>query len=211
MMTITFWNRTMTGTLTALLITACVRADLAFAADGHVQSAAAIASLVGTDFRGTPSPSQNGKSKTATVIVFTKHDCPIANGYLPTLHRIKDEFQSQGVRFLMVYPSPTVTAEIARKHAEEYSIEIPAFLDKNLAVAKTLDAKVTPEVFVIDPAGTVLYRGRIDDKYVGFGKRRAAPTREDLREALRDVTANRAVRVPTTKSLGCIIPRHAAP
>ena len=211
MMTIARLRRPTIWTLTLFVIAACGHGDITFAAPRQVYSPATIANLVGTDFSGKESTSPEGESKIATVVIFTKHDCPIANSYLPTLQRIKDDFHSQGIRFLLVYSSPVVTTEIASKHAKEYAITIPAFLDSDLAIAKTLDAKVTPEVFVVDASGTTLYRGRIDDKYVGYGKRRSAPTREDLREALRDVTAIRPVRVPSTNPLGCFIPRHIKP
>lgn len=111
----------------------------------------------------------------------------------------------------MVYPSPMITTEIARSHANDFSIEIPGILDPTLAIASVFDAKVTPEVVVVDQTGKPLYRGRIDDKYVGFGKRRPTPTRHDLREALDDVVAKRPVQIPATKPLGCIIPRFASP
>lgn len=200
-----------TATLAFALISVCGRTNHTLAADGRVLSPGTIANLKGTNFGGTNPELPDDQSVVATVIVFTKHDCPIANSYLPTLHRLQVDFQSKGIRFLMVYSSPVVTTEIARQHAELYSIDIPAILDTDLAIANMLDAKVTPEVFLVGPAGAVLYRGRVDDKYVGFGKRRTTPTREDLREALRDFTEDRRVRVPATKPIGCIIPRHLKP
>ncbi|QDS92027.1 thiol-disulfide oxidoreductase [Roseimaritima multifibrata] len=206
-----FWQRPFPWICALFLIFVCGRGGVGFATDattGQVHSPATVANLVGTDFSGKESKLRNGESKIATVIFFAKTDCPIANSYLPALQRMKDEFHPHGVRFLLVYPSPVVTTEVARTHAEEFAIQIPAFIDSDLAVAEALDAMVTPEVFVVDPTGTVLYRGRIDDKYVGFGKRRSAATREDLCEALRDVVAKRPVRVPATKPIGCIIARH---
>ena len=68
-----------------------------------------------------------------------------------------------------------------------------------------VDARVTPEAVVIDSQGNVVYRGRIDDRFVDFGKTRQSPTREDLSLALDAVLAGRAVDVPTTKAIGCFI------
>ena len=63
---------------------------------------------------------------------------------------------------------------------------------------------VTPEVAVMN--GTrVLYRGRIDDRYVEFGKDRLTPTRHDLEDALDAVIAGKNVTQRETRAVGCII------
>ena len=66
-----------------------------------------------------------------------------------------------------------------------------------------LEASVTTEAIVIDPAGTILYRGRIDDRYKMIGKKRAVPQREDLRLALRAIADGRTIDVSTTQAIGC--------
>jgi hypothetical protein len=58
---------------------------------------------------------------------------------------------------------------------------------------------------VITPGG-LAYRGRIDDLYPELGKKRAAPTKRDLREALAAVLAGKPVPVPRTEAVGCSIP-----
>jgi len=63
-----------------------------------------------------------------------------------------------------------------------------------------------PEVAVLAPDGTVLYRGRIDDWYADYGKRRAQPTQNDLRNALDAILQGKKVTAPTTKALGCPLP-----
>ena len=50
-----------------------------------------------------------------------------------------------------------------------------------------------------------VYRGRIDDRYVDFGKYRPAPERHDLAEALDSVLAGKPVKIQQTKSIGCAI------
>jgi thiol-disulfide isomerase/thioredoxin len=141
----------------------------------------------------------------ATVVLFLKPDCPIANSYLPTVARIQKEYEPKGIRFVVMHTSPSVTAEVARQHAIDYAIELPIFLDTDLTVARALDATVTPEAIIVDASGVVRYRGRIDDKYTDFGERRPAPTRKDLCEALEDIISGQTVRVATTEVIGCII------
>ena len=54
--------------------------------------------------------------------------------------------------------------------------------------------------------GSVAYLGRIDDTFLGFGKKRAQPTTLDLHAAVTAVLADQAVAVPRTDSVGCFIP-----
>jgi hypothetical protein len=65
---------------------------------------------------------------------------------------------------------------------------------------------MAPEVAILDPDGKVAYRGRIDDWYVDYGKRRGEPTRRDLRDALDAILRGAPVPNPTTKVIGCPLP-----
>jgi hypothetical protein len=64
---------------------------------------------------------------------------------------------------------------------------------------------VTPEAAVFDARGRVVYRGRIDDRYVDFGLDRPEPTSRDLERAIQDLLAGRSVAVPRTQAVGCIL------
>jgi hypothetical protein len=64
---------------------------------------------------------------------------------------------------------------------------------------------VTPEVAILDAAGTLLYRGRIDDRYISFGKDRPQPTVRDLERSLDAVLAGKPVPVKETRAIGCIL------
>jgi hypothetical protein len=68
---------------------------------------------------------------------------------------------------------------------------------------------VTPEsaVLVADKAGAegfkIAYVGRIDDRYVAFGKERPQATRHDLEAAISAVLSGRAVEPPGGPPVGC--------
>ena len=53
--------------------------------------------------------------------------------------------------------------------------------------------------------GTLAYSGRIDNLYAELGRPRQAATERDLRNALDDIVAGRAVRTPNTQAIGCYI------
>ena len=60
-------------------------------------------------------------------------------------------------------------------------------------------------MFVFGNDGAILYQGRIDDLHQGFGKKRAAVSREDLRIALRELDSGEIICVPKTEAVGCSI------
>lgn len=139
------------------------------------------------------------------VLFFMTTDCPIANAYAPEVNRIIDKYSKRGVAFYIVDVDYGLTAEEARKHAHEYGYTCTTLLDPLHTLAGKAGATVSSEAVVVGPQGSIVYRGRIDDRAVGYGKIRPAPTHQDLRVTLDDVLAGQQVPVPHTPCVGCII------
>ena len=153
--------------------------------------------------RHTLAEAQDGR---AVVLVFLAIDCPISNRYAPELARLSSDYSRRGVAFYAVHSDPAVSREQIAKHARDFSLPFPALLDSSQSLARQAGATLTPEAVVLSPAGEVLYRGRIDDRVIDFGKDRTEPTRRDLRRALDQILAGQRVTVPATKAIGCGIP-----
>jgi len=77
-------------------------------------------------------------------------------------------------------------------------------------VATRARATVTPSVVLVDRAGAIRYRGRIDNGYADLGKPRQHVTSHDLRVSLDALLAGRQVPVSETDALGCYIADPAA-
>lgn len=142
----------------------------------------------------------------AVSLVFIATDCPIANYFQPTLAKLAESYTSDGVQFFLVHANPDLKLDAAVKHAEEFAISSPVIMDNELTVARNVHAKVTPEAFVIDREGNIRYRGRINDLYVDYGKKRRVPTANDLRDAIEAVVRDEEVANKQTKAVGCYIP-----
>ena len=141
----------------------------------------------------------------ATAFIFITNDCPIANGYAPEINRIVNEYTARGVSIYLVHVDRDILAEQAKTHASEYGYTCPVLLDTKHLLVHATGATVTPEAAVIDQNRALAYRGRIDDRYTDFGKRRAEPSKRDLREALDAVLAGRSVLEARTRAIGCYI------
>ena len=154
-----------------------------------------------------------GPSARASAVFFIATDCPISNWYAPTIQQVCREYAARGVDCTLVYEdvdlgaSPKLLDDSVRKHLEEYryGATFPATVDRTRMVAKRAKATVTPSVVLVDRAGDIRYRGRIDNAYADLGKPRQKVTSHELRDALEAVTTGRRVTTPDTEAVGCYI------
>jgi peroxiredoxin len=162
--------------------------------------------LAVTDVHGKTQQPLADVGQKATVLFFLMHDCPLANTCAPEINRIVADYGSRGIRSFVVYVEEDLSPKAARKHAKEYGFTCPTLLDRQQKLMQFTGATVSPEAAVLGPDNALLYRGRIDDRLVAFGRQRASPTRRDLREALKEILAGKSVSTPFTKAVGCYLP-----
>lgn len=144
----------------------------------------------------------------AVVLIFVRSDCPISNRYAPEIQRLATRFSPSRVVFWLVFVDPRESAEVIRKHNEEYGLRLGVLRDPGHTLVKMTGAEITPEAAVFALGGSkrqVVYRGRIDNRYADFGKERPAATTHDLEQALEAVLSKRPVAHPTTRAVGCFI------
>jgi hypothetical protein len=139
------------------------------------------------------------------VFVFTRTDCPISNRYAPAVRRLHEKYAAQGIQFSLVYPNPVEPPAAIRRHLTDYSYPMRALRDPRHELVQVAGVTITPEAAVFDPRGRLLYRGRIDDRYVSLGVERPVATKHDLDEALTDIAAGRTPRQSTAQAVGCFI------
>ena len=138
------------------------------------------------------------------VVIFTSVECPISNRYAPELRRLHEAFSTRGVRFHLVYPNPADAPPAIRTHHREFAYPMSALRDPRGELVALTGATVTPEAAVFHKR-TLVYRGRIDDRFVAFGVERPAATERDLENALNAILAGRPVVRATTPAIGCFL------
>jgi peroxiredoxin len=164
-----------------------------------------------SDAKGNKHTSRDWKGKKAIVLFILGTECPVSNFYAPKCGRLAKAFAERGVIFYAIHPDPDVTAGDAAKHAADYRILFPVLLDPTQVVTRQTGVERVPSVVVLAPDGTILYRGRVDDRYTADGVRREVPTTRDLENALNAVTDGKAPPVAETKVFGCPLPAPAKP
>ena len=148
----------------------------------------------------------------ASVVFFVATDCPVSNLYAPVIQRVCRDYGPRGVGCSLIYEDVDTHASTdyldqqVRQHLDEYRYEgIPAAIDRERTAARFAKATITPQAVVIDRAGAIRYRGRIDNLYAALGKTRQQVTSHDLRDGLDAVLSGRRVRNPETDAVGCYI------
>jgi thiol-disulfide isomerase/thioredoxin len=162
---------------------------------------AGVGRLVGdaafTDLAGKPGKLSDFKDSKLLVVALTNTSCPLCKKYAPTLARLEKEYSSKGVAFLFVNPTATDKAD-ATAFAGRY------VHDTKHALTAAFGSKTTTEVFVLDAARTVVYRGAIDDQF-GLGYSLDAPRNTYLTAALNDLLAGKQPVTAATTAPGCDI------
>jgi hypothetical protein len=124
------------------------------------------------------------------------------------MQRLGKQYEPLGVRVWFVYPNPGDDAKAVRAHNTEFAITANTALDNTQNLTHLAHATVTPEVAILVPesgSSHLVYRGRIDDRYVALGTERPQATHHDLEEAIRAVLAGKPVPLPGGPPIGCSI------
>jgi hypothetical protein len=123
---------------------------------------------------------------------------------------LQKRFGGEGVQWVVINSTTASHADYVQPAEQKAWLQksgaAPAFvaLDTDGAVARAYGAKVTPHMYVIDPNGTLVYTGAIDDK------RSANPAdvktaHNYVAQAFADLRAGKPVAAPTTQAYGCTI------
>ncbi len=159
-----------------------------------------------TDLTGKPLSLGQFKGKTV-VLEWFNPECPFvvyAHGQGGPLASQPARAKAAGVVWLAVNSgAPGKQGHGLPRNAEAvktYGIDYPVLLDESGAVGHAYGATTTPNVFVVDPKGTLVYAGALDN--APLGKPDGAPVNY-VDAALADLAAGRPVKTATTKPYGC--------
>jgi mono/diheme cytochrome c family protein len=140
----------------------------------------------------------------ATVVALTSTTCPVSKRLAPVLARLEADLAPRGVPFVFVNVDASDTEQACREQVAAHGLRGAYLLDREGAITAALGASTTTEVFVLDAARTLQYRGAVSDQY-GIDFARAAPAHEWLARAVDAVLADRAPAVAATTAPGCAL------
>jgi len=93
--------------------------------------------------------------------------------------------------------------EAMREYAKEQGYKWHYTVDQSSALADAFGARRTPENFLFNAAGKLVYHGAIDDNPSDAG----SVKRRHLKEAITELVSGKDITVKTSRSVGCGIKR----
>jgi len=145
----------------------------------------------------------------AVVLEWFNPDCPFVKKHYRddtmTMNSMRQEMAEEDVVWLLVNSGreghPTTGTQRMADVANEWDINSPILLDFSGEVGKAYGAKRTPEMYVIDSSGVLVYHGAIDDR----ADAQAPGKKNYVRNALSQTLAGETVTMPETKAYGCSV------
>ena len=146
------------------------------------------------------------------VLEWVNFGCPFVEKHYGSknMQKLQKEFVDKGVVWLSICSSApgkqgNETPDAAKSGLAEFGSAATAYLDdEDGTVGKLYQAKTTPDMFVVNPDGVLIYAGAIDDKPTPDPST-VAGANNYVRAALEEATAGKAVSVPSTKPYGCSV------
>ena len=140
------------------------------------------------------------------LVVFSCNHCPWVQRWEERIVALGNSYQAKGIAVVAVNSNDTAEYpdddfEHMQARAKEKGYAFPYVVDATSDVARAFGASKTPEAFLFDAAGRLVYTGTIDDN----AKDAAAVTATYLKDALEAVASGGAVPMAKTKALGCSI------
>lgn len=163
-----------------------------------------VPNLKMTDLSGNTVPLSKRMGSVATVLVMRDAGCPLCKKVGPTLAELEEAYAGKGVRFIYVNSSKVDDAAAMSGEVENYGFRGDYVSDKEGAIAGALGARTTTEAYVLDAAGTVVYRGAVDDR-LGLSANRPAADHAFLADALDAVIGGETIKVKASIAPGCLI------
>lgn len=146
------------------------------------------------------------------VLEWLNHECPYVRKHYGgnAMQALQKKYAEKGVIWLSIvssapgnqghFPNDKANALTKEKGAAPHAV----LIDESGTVGRMYDARTTPHMFVINPQGTLVYMGGIDDK----PSARASDlegARPHVDMALQEAMAGKPVSVPTSQPYGCSV------
>ncbi|MFN7997997.1 MAG: exo-alpha-sialidase [Bryobacteraceae bacterium] len=133
-----------------------------------------------------PVTMNNYGERHGTAVLFLSTRDATTAAAAPSIVELNEKFRHRHILFVGVFPDPAQTGPEVRAFCQANGFNFPVYLDPGGKATKRFGASVTPEAFLLDKDGKVLYRGST----AGFA------------EALAAVTANSAIARTETEPEG---------
>jgi len=194
--------------LASIVVLACGMAATG-AAVAQAQVGQAAPAFTGTDTAGKQVSLADYKGK-YVVLEWVNPDCPFVKKHYKSgnMQATQKHAASKGMAWLSVNTGSAASdakqaAELGSWTREQKAVINNLVLDKG-AIGRSYGAKTTPHMYVIDPAGKLVYAGAIDSKASSNAADIPGATNYVM-QAVDELAAGKPVSKPVTQPYGCTV------
>ena len=160
------------------------------------------------DISGKEVSFNDAMGKNGLLVMFSCNTCPIVQKYESRTVEICKKAISNNIGVILLnsneaYREKGDSYNDMKTYAEKLGYSWNYVLDNKSAMADDFGATRTPENFLFDKTGKLVYHGAIDDNSNGPDE----VTRKHLSIALDELTGGKEISTKNTKSVGCSIKR----
>ena len=193
-----------------ILLLSCVMA-LALPAQANVEVGKPAPDFSGVDSQGKTQTLSQYKGKTV-VLEWTNHDCPYVRKHYHSgnMQALQKEATSKGIVWLSIISSaPGKQGHVSAAQANEltqsrHAAPSAVILDESSAIGRLYGAKTTPHMYIINPAGELVYMGGIDS--IPSSNEDDIPKATNyVKVALQDLAAGKPIAEKVTRPYGCSV------
>jgi len=160
------------------------------------------------DITGKEISFKDAMSKNGLLVMFSCNTCPVVHSYQSRTIEVCKYAQDKQVGVILLnsneaYRNDGDSYNDMKDYAKGQSYNWPYVLDNNSTMADAFGATRTPECFLFNSSGKLVYHGAIDNNPNGPNE----VTRKHLVVAMDEMLAGKEVSMKTTRSVGCSIKR----
>ena len=162
------------------------------------------------DIHGKEVSFKDAMNKNGLLVMFSCNTCPVVKRYQPRTNEVCKYAMDKQIGVMLLNPN-----EAYRDNGDSYDDMIEYgnknnyswyyVVDKNSAMADAFGANRTPECFLFNKEGKLVYHGAIDDNSNSADE----VTRKHLSIAIDELVTGKDVSMKETRSVGCTIKRRS--
>ncbi|HEV8507822.1 MAG TPA: thioredoxin family protein [Chitinophagaceae bacterium] len=142
------------------------------------------------------------------LVMFSCNTCPVVHAYQSRTVEVCNYARSKDIGVILLNSNEASRDDgdsfsDMKDYASEQRYTWPYVVDEKSVMANAFGANRTPECFLFNAEGKLVYHGAIDDNQNGPDE----VTRKHLRIAIDEMLQGKDVAVKTTRSVGCTIKR----
>lgn len=160
------------------------------------------------DISGKEVSFKDAMKKNGLLVMFSCNTCPVVGKYQSRTIETAKFATDNGIGVILLNSNEATRSDgesfdDMKEYGKDQGYQFSYAIDNNSAMADAFGATRTPEVFLFDKSGKLVYHGAIDDNANAPGE----VTRKHAKIAIEQMIAGKNVSTTKTRFVGCSIKR----